>query len=164
MDGAVVYSAWDAGFLLFREGLEALLVIAALVAFLNRAGQKTKTPWVWAGATAGLAASVGVAAVVSTFVAALTGEFTVHAVEAVSGMVAVILMLSVVVWLHGKAMIPEWNIYLKGTMAALTTQGSLFSRALLGLLAVLRDGGVAVGLCTGLAAALTPRALVIGLR
>ena len=50
MDTAVVYSAWDVGFLLSREGLEALLVVGSLIAFLNKADQKSKTPWVWAGA------------------------------------------------------------------------------------------------------------------
>lgn len=162
MDGAVVYSAWDAGFLLFREGLEALLVIAALVAFLNRAGQQSKTPWVWAGAALGLAASVGIAALVSTFVAALTGEFTVHAVEAVSGLVAVILMLSVGVWLHGKAMIRDWNVYMKEKMASITAQGSLFSLALLAFLAVLREGGETVVFFWGLAAGLKPQDFLVG--
>lgn len=162
MDGAVVYSAWDAGFLLFREGLEALLVISALVAFLGRAGQSQKAVWVWAGAALGLAASVAIAAVVSTFVTALTGEFTVHAVEAVSGLVAVVLMLSVGVWLHGKAMIRDWNTYIKEKMTSITAQGSLLSLGTLAFLAVLREGGETVVFFWGLAAGLKPQDFVAG--
>lgn len=162
MEGSTVFTAWDAGFLLFREGLEALLVIAALVSFLTKAGQKAKTPWVWAGAAVGLAVSIGIAALVSTFVAALTGEFTVHAVEAVTGLVAVVLMLTVGAWLHGKAMIRDWNAYMKERMGAIAATGSLFSLALLAFLAVLREGGETVVFFWGLAAGLKLQDFLLG--
>ena len=48
------FGAWDACFLLFREGLEALLVLAALLTFLGRSNQSSRAPWVWGGAGAGL--------------------------------------------------------------------------------------------------------------
>jgi high-affinity iron transporter len=162
MDTAVVYSAWDVGFLLLREGLEALLVIGALVAFLNKADQKSKTPWVWAGAGAGLTTAIGIAAAVSGVAAALSTEFTVHAVEAIAGLVAVLLMLSVGSWLHGKARVRDWNQFLKTQMVSINAKGSLFSLSLLAYLAVLREGGETVVFFWGLAAGLQPGAFWMG--
>ncbi|MEI8094547.1 MAG: FTR1 family protein [Spirochaetales bacterium] len=162
MEGAVVYSAWDVGFLLFREGLEALLVIAALVSFLNKAEQKSGKAWVWTGAGLGLAVAIGIAGVVSTFVATLSSEFTVHVVEAVSGLVAVVLMLSVGVWLHGKAQIRDWNKYVKDQMSSIAAKGSFFGLGLLAFLSVLREGGETVVFFWGLAAGLSPADFWLG--
>jgi high-affinity iron transporter len=52
-----VYTAWDAGLILLREGMEALLVLAALLAMLRKAGAPRGAAWVWSGAGAGILAS-----------------------------------------------------------------------------------------------------------
>ncbi|MBI2323745.1 MAG: FTR1 family protein, partial [Chloroflexi bacterium] len=55
------YGIFDATIILLREGLEALLVIAALLAFLARSGNADKQKWIWAGSAAGIAVSGAVA-------------------------------------------------------------------------------------------------------
>jgi high-affinity iron transporter len=77
-------------------------------------------------------------------------------VEAVSGLVAVALMLSVGLWMHGKAQIRDWNTYLKEQMATINAKGNLFGLGLLAFLAVLREGGETVVFFWGLAAGLQP--------
>ena len=43
------YTAFDAAAIILREGLEALLVIVALLAFLTKSGNADKRGWIWAG-------------------------------------------------------------------------------------------------------------------
>lgn len=59
--GEQTYTAWDAALILLREGLEAILVLAALLAYLRREAVPAARRWVWSGAAAGLAASIGLA-------------------------------------------------------------------------------------------------------
>src|SRR5205823_9814586 len=48
------YGVFDAFIIMLREGLEALLVVGALVAFLKRSGNSEKQPWIWGGAAVGV--------------------------------------------------------------------------------------------------------------
>jgi high-affinity iron transporter len=58
------YSAFDAGAIILREGLEALLVIVALLAFLRKSGNADKRGWIWAGSALGIGASISTAATI----------------------------------------------------------------------------------------------------
>ena len=44
------YTAFDAAAIILREVLEALLVVAALLAFLRRSNNQDKQRWIWVGA------------------------------------------------------------------------------------------------------------------
>lgn len=46
------YTAWDAALILLREGLEAILVLAALLAYAKKSGEAVAGRWIWAGAGA----------------------------------------------------------------------------------------------------------------
>ena len=63
------YTAFDAAAILLREGLEALLVVGALLAFLNKSGNGDKARWIWLGGAAALVASIGVALLVNVLFA-----------------------------------------------------------------------------------------------
>ena len=62
------YTAWDAGFILLREGMEALLVLAALLAMLKKTPAGNAPLWVWAGAGSGLLLSAGFALALSLLI------------------------------------------------------------------------------------------------
>ena len=62
----ITSSAGQAFLILIREGLEALLVVAAVIAYLVKSGNKRFTKWIYLGVLAGLAAS-GLIAVLFTF-------------------------------------------------------------------------------------------------
>ena len=61
IDTKAQYTFIDAMFILLREGVEALLIVLALVSSLKAANQKKGLRWVYAGATAGIFASVVIA-------------------------------------------------------------------------------------------------------
>jgi high-affinity iron transporter len=50
------YNWLDSFSIVLREGMEALLVLIALLAFLDKSGNGDKRSWIWGGAIAGLAA------------------------------------------------------------------------------------------------------------
>lgn len=156
-----VFGAWDAGFLLFREGLEALLVLAALLAFLGRSGQTDRIPWVWAGAGAGLAASAGVAVLLSMLMTGWIGASAPTVVEGITGLAAVVLMLTVGAWLHGKSSVKNWNAWLKDQMGK--TKESPWALAALAFLAILREGAETVVFFWGLAGSISTSDLLLGM-
>ncbi|MBI3743332.1 MAG: FTR1 family protein [Chloroflexi bacterium] len=57
------YTTYDAMIIILREGLEALLVVAALLTFLKRSGNADKTRWIWGGGAIGVLASMVVAVI-----------------------------------------------------------------------------------------------------
>jgi deferrochelatase/peroxidase EfeB len=154
------FGAWDAGFLLFREGLEALLVLAALLAFLGRTKQTQWTPWIWSGAGLGLVGSVGVAIAISVLMSGFMAATAPTLVEGLTGLAAVALMLAVGGWLHSKSTVKNWNTWLKDKLG--TWGNSPWALGLLALLSVLREGAETVLFFWGLAGSLSPVDLMIG--
>lgn len=155
------YSAWDAGIILFREGLEALLVLAALLAFLGRTGQASTKPCIWSGAAIGLVASMGIAVVVSVTMQSLASGATPELVEGLAGLGAVVLMLTVGAWLHGKSAVKDWNLWLKERMNKAGNRP--WALGALALLAVLREGAETVVFFWGMAGVLPIAELLVGI-
>ena len=54
------YNLLDAALILLREGMEALLVVVALLAFLNKSDNGAYSRWIWIGSGVGILASVAV--------------------------------------------------------------------------------------------------------
>src|SRR3984893_16528901 len=67
--------AFQSCLILLREGLEALLVIAALAAFLHRAGAADKVKSVYGGAVIAVLASFGAAYVFETYFSGQHNDF-----------------------------------------------------------------------------------------
>lgn len=154
------FGALDAGFLLFREGLEALLVLAALLTFLGKTGQTSRAPWVWAGAGSGLAASIAAAAGISVLMTGWMAASAPELIEGLTGLVAVTLMLTVGLWLHGKATVKNWNLWMKDQMGKVGN--SPWALAALAFVAVLREGAETVVFFWGLAGSLSTTDLLVG--
>ena len=55
------YSYWDVSLIVLREGLEAMLIVLALVASLKSLKAKRPLAYVYAGTGVGLLASIGLA-------------------------------------------------------------------------------------------------------
>lgn len=154
------FTAWDAAIILFREGLEALLVLASLLAFVSKTGRSSSAVWVWSGAGLGLASSVAVAILVSLAMTAWMAS-TPELVEGLAGLVAVALMLAVGGWLHGKAVMKNWNLWIKQRMDR--SADSPFALAALAFLAVLREGAETVVFLWGMAGTLPIADLLVGM-
>jgi high-affinity iron transporter len=161
--GKTGYSIWDAAMIPIREGLEALLVVAALLAFTNKSESKQGKTWVWAGVSSGLLVSVFLAIVVKfVFSSGAFGQNN-FLISGWTGVIAAVMLLYMSYWLHSKSQIADWQKYLRTkTQAALTT-GRLVSLGLLAFLAVFREGTETVLFLIGMVNQISLRNLVLGL-
>ena len=94
------------------RGLEALLVVAAVVAYLVKSGNKRFTKWIYVGVLAGLAGA-GVVAVI--FVLAFGGSGPIQEImEGVCALIAMAMLLWTSNWMLNKSSVEAWNRYIKG--------------------------------------------------
>ncbi len=157
------YTAWDAGMILLREGMEALLVLAALLAMLKKTEGRKRDVWVWTGAGSGLLLS-GILAVVLGFVisAAAAGSAR-EQLEGFVGLGSVALMVTVGAWLHRRSGLQSWNAFIKNKVGGALAKGSMWSIFALALLAVLREGAESVVFYIGIAPAISLAKLLLGI-
>jgi high-affinity iron transporter len=163
--------------IVFRESLEAALVVGIVLAFLSKAGLKRLYPAVWSGAAAAVAASVVTAALFLK----LLGEFEGKAeqlFEASIMLAGAALLTTLILWI-GRG---DMRAALEGRATAAAGAAGFWGIALLVFTSILREGtetvvflgaslrdsglgGVAAGLA-GLVAALALGILVfaVGLR
>ncbi|TCP57944.1 high-affinity iron transporter [Tumebacillus sp. BK434] len=160
---AASYTAWDAGLILFREGLEAILVITALLAFLNRSGNADKRKWVWTGAGTGIVLSGVLAVVLSLVFNTATAGSSRELIEGYTGLIAVVFMLTVGAWLHSKSNLKLWNQFIEKTLGAVLARGALWSLAATAGLAVLREGAETIIFYLGMAPSISLSQLLIGI-
>ena len=157
------YGVFDATIILLREGLEALLVLVALLAFLKKSGNADKGRWVWGGAGAGLAASlvlgIGIHLLFSSVVDGANREL----MEGLTGLAAAAMLLYISYWLHNQTSIGSWQRYLSVRTTAALARGSLLGLGLLAFLAVFREGAETVLFMLGMAGDIALRDLALGL-
>ncbi|MGN2254263.1 FTR1 family protein [Frateuria sp. GZRe12] len=113
--------AWT---ILVREGLEALLVVVALLAFLRKAERPAMLRYVHAGWSLALLAGLATWAVAS-YAVAISGagrELT----EGLSSLFAAAVLLCVGLWMHRKSVGGRWQAYLKAKMAATLDRSAWF--------------------------------------
>jgi high-affinity iron transporter len=124
--------------LLLREGFEAILIVAALMAFLAKAGATERRRHVAQGAWAAVAASVVTAAVVELLFEITPGQR--EALEGVTMLLATAVLFYVSYWLLSKIEVAKWNAFVKGRMEEALSAGSGFALASVAFLAVYREG------------------------
>ncbi|GAA4858341.1 FTR1 family iron permease [Paenibacillus vulneris] len=161
--GQTSYSAWDAGLVLLREGVEALLVLAALAAFLHKTGNAAKQKWIWCGAAAGLLLSGGLAILLNYMIANVAAGSTREMLEGITGLVSVLLMLTVGVWLHKKSQVHAWNRYIEKQVGVALATGNLWSLFVVSCLSILREGAETTIFYIGMAPAIQPGQLLAGI-
>jgi len=151
----VTSSAGQAFLILIREGLEALLVVAAVIAYLVKSGNKRFTKWIYLGVVAGLAGS-GLVAVLFTFLFGGSGPIQ-EISEGVCALIATLMLLWTSNWMLNKSSVEAWNNYIRNkTEAAVAGAqskvesgqglglGMIASLAMLSFLAVFREGAETV--------------------
>ena len=151
----VTSSAGQAFLILIREGLEALLVVAAVIAYLVKSGNKRFAKWIYLGVVAGLAGS-GLVAVLFTFLFGGSGPIQ-EISEGVCALIATLMLLWTSNWMLNKSSVEAWNNYIRNkTEAAVAGAqskvesgqrlglGMITSLAMLSFLAVFREGAETV--------------------
>ena len=127
---------------LLREGLEAILVVAAIIAYLVKAGHKDKIRHIYWGIAAGLVAS-GLVALLFTLLFNGNGPQQ-EILEGVVALVAMLMLLYTSNWMLSKSSVESWNHYIQSRTVAAISKGSVISLALLSFLAVFREGAETV--------------------
>jgi high-affinity iron transporter len=128
--------AVQSGSILVREGLEALLIIAALEAFLRKSGAGARTAVLYAGALAALIASVIAAIIFEVYFSGAHDD----RVEAAVMVVAAALMLYMSGWLFLRQDPARWKATLQANATRALATGTTLSLASLAFLAVFREG------------------------
>lgn len=157
------YGIVDAAIILFREGIEALLVVAALLAFLSKSGHADQRAWIWGGAGAGIAASVVAAFAIQMVFSSATAGASRELVEGITGLVAAAMLIYVSYWLHSRANLRAWQRYVHAQAAAALAGRGLVSLALISFLAVFREGAETVLFYMGIAPSIATSDLGIGI-
>jgi FTR1 family protein len=124
--------------IILREGFEAILVIGAVIAFLIKTGNRQRVKAVWHGVVWALVASGVTAWIMATFFRALPASREI--VEGVTMLIAVAVLFSVSYWLISKVEAAKWQSYIKSKVNAAISQGGGRALALVGFLAVYREG------------------------
>jgi high-affinity iron transporter len=157
------YSFWDSALILLREGLEGLLIIATLLAFLKKMGQSPQQKWIWIGVAGGILASALLAVLINIIFSKITAASSREYIEGIIGILAVVMMISVGAWLHKKSSIENWNKYVKQQMQQAIAKGSLISFAVISFLSVFREGAETIIFYTGITPYISVQQLVIGI-
>lgn len=128
--------------IILREGLEALLIVAAIVAYMVKNNHHDKLPVIRQSVYVALVASV-----VTAFIFQLIFENSGQNRELLEGftmIIAVFMLFSMSYWLLSKVEAQNWKRYLEGKLSTALTAGSLFGLWLTSFLAVYREGAETV--------------------
>ena len=140
IDTSASYNFFDAMLILLREGVEAILIVMALVTTLKAAKMKKGLKWVYTGAVMGILASLAIAVLLQFLFPAVSSGSNREIIEGAVGIFAVLMMIMVGMWLHSKSSIKKWNDFMNSQMKAVTATGSFISMFALSFLAVFREG------------------------
>ncbi|ENI9071538.1 FTR1 family iron permease [Listeria monocytogenes] len=159
----VTYTWFDAALIPFREGLEALLIIATLLTYTKRTKTRTAKRWIIGGTAAGLVVSLALGMVVAFWLSALAFGDNNNLINGWAGLIASIMMLYVSYWLHRNSDITRWNNYMEGKSNQALSNGKMISFAFLAFLAILREGLETVIFLIGMVGRMSNFELLIGI-
>lgn len=123
--------------ILLREGVEALLIVVGMIAFLTKAESQRSLRYVHSGWVSALAAG-GLTWIAATYLVSISGvsrELT----EGVSSVFAAMVLLFVGLWMHQKSAAGRWQAYLTEKLSAAMSRRSAFALFALAFIAVYRE-------------------------
>jgi len=127
----------SAFFILLREGLEALLIVAALAAFLVRTKRQDGLIYIHLGWVSALLLGVLTwwASMSIINISGASREIT----EGVAAIVATLVLLYVGFWMHDKTSAAKWKKFIDDSMHKALTSGTLWTLTGLSFIAVYRE-------------------------
>jgi len=123
--------------ILLREGLEAILVLAAMVAFIVRSGRTDALRYVHGGWIFALIAGMltWAASLYLINISGATRELT----EGIATLLAALILFYVGFWMHRNSSASQWNAFLRGQIATALSARTLWTLAFIAFLAVYRE-------------------------
>ena len=135
-------SGWSVFFasfiIIFREGLEAILVIAAISAYLVRSDNKPMLKVVYLSSLFAVFASVLAAIALHTIVG-LSGANQ-EIMEGAAMLLATVVLFFISNWMLSKSESKAWKNYVEGKVQSAVSTGSSFALGFAAFLAVFREG------------------------
>ncbi|UUS13693.1 cytochrome c/FTR1 family iron permease [Stenotrophomonas sp. CD2] len=111
--------------ILLREGLEALLIVVAMIALLRKAERAEMLPWVHAGWISALAAGLATW-ILATWVITISGASR-ELSEGFGSLLAAVVLVWVGIWMHGKSHAENWQRYVREKLGhALSRKSGVF--------------------------------------
>ncbi|MGP1528603.1 MAG: FTR1 family protein [Campylobacter sp.] len=129
--------------ILLREGLEALIIIVAIVSFLIQSGNKKRLNLVYSAIFSGVFLSFVTAFVIYYAFRSIAGQFR-ELLEGVTFLIAVFLLLYVAFWMLHKASDQKWATSLKTKASGAISSGESKALWISVFLAVFREGAECV--------------------
>lgn len=123
--------------ILLREGLEALLVVVAMIAFLRKAERRDVLVYVHAGWIGALVAGAATW-FAATYVVSISGASR-ELTEGLSSLFAAAVLLGVGIWMHRKSVAGRWQTYLHRKMSSALTRRTAWFLFSLAFIAVYRE-------------------------
>ncbi|MCW2473122.1 FTR1 family protein [Candidatus Symbiopectobacterium sp. NZEC151] len=128
--------------IIVREGLEALLIVAAIVAYLVKNNHHDKLPLIRQSVYVALVCSV-LTAVLFQMLFSNSGASR-ELLEGFTMLIAVVMLFSMSYWLLSKVEARHWKAYLEGKLSHSLSSGSVIGLWLTSFLAVYREGAETV--------------------
>ena len=123
--------------IILREGLEAVLVLAGMAAFLKRTGRKGGLRYLHGGWIAALVLGV-ITWWVATALIEVSGAQR-EVTEGVTALIASAMLLYVGFWLHSRVSGQRWNAFIKSQVTGALGKGTLWGLTAISFLAVYRE-------------------------
>ena len=123
--------------ILLREGVEALLIVVGMIAFLRKADRADLLPHVHAGWVSALMAG-GLTWFMATYVVSISGADR-EVTEGLSSLFAAAVLLGVGLWMHQKSSAGRWQAYLKDKLSSAMSRRSAWALFGLSFIAVYRE-------------------------
>ncbi|OYU86622.1 MAG: iron permease [Bradyrhizobiaceae bacterium PARB1] len=123
--------------ILVREGLEAILIVTAMLSFLAKANRRDILAYVHGGWIAALVAGAGTWAA-ATWLISISGagrELT----EGFGGVFAALVLLWVGIWMHGKSHADTWQRYIRDKLGRALNRRSAWFLFALAFIVVYRE-------------------------
>ncbi len=124
--------------IIVREGFEAILIIAALIAFLVKSRNKDKVKVIYQGVFIGIVASF-----ITAYILHEVLHISMAKQELIEGwimLVAVVVLFWVSYWLVTKIEAAKWQSYITNKMTQAVSTGNAFTLGMVAFLSVYREG------------------------
>lgn len=161
--GDTSYGIVDVITIILREGLEALLVVIALLGFLKKSGQEKKKSWIYGGVSIGGIVSIVLAVLVKLLFTSGTFGNNNFLISGWTGVFAAVMLIYVSYWLHSNSSVSSRNHSIEDKSLKSLANGSLFSLGFLAFLAVFREGTEVVLFYIGMASSIKLTDLFLGI-
>lgn len=123
--------------IILREGLEAVLVLAGMAAFLARTGRREGLKWLHSGWLVALALGA-LTWWLATRLIAVSGAQR-EVTEGITALLAAAMLLYVGFWLHSKSHGQRWSQFIKAQVSGALGKGTLWGLAVISFVAVYRE-------------------------